>query len=121
MRRGRPYPLSLLADGSQTKTLVLEVTEPEQSFVMKNVVSQPIPSLLRGFSAPVKVHYDYTVDELASLIQYDTDPVARWDAGQTLMTSALTTMAKQYESKSDHGHGAGVNAGPWSGDRASRS
>ena len=96
--KGTSIPLSLLADGSQTKTLVLEVTEPEQSFVMKNVVSQPIPSLLRGFSAPVKVHYDYTVDELASLIQHDTDPVARWDAGQTLMTSALTTMAQQYES-----------------------
>ena len=96
---GQPIELSLDASNESSETLVLDVTQPEQSFTIEGVSSQPVPSLLREFSAPVKVHYDYTVNELSTLIQHDSDPVARWDAGQTLMSSALTTIAQQYESQ----------------------
>ncbi len=96
---GQPIELSLDASNESSETLVLDVTQPEQSFTIEGVSSQPVPSLLREFSAPVKVHYDYTVNELSTLIQHDSDPVARWDAGQTLMTSALTVIAQQYESQ----------------------
>lgn len=84
---GTPIPLQ---DGSSTTdSLVLDLTEQTQRWTFKNVPSQPIPSLLRHFSAPVIVEYDYRNDELALLARFDTDPFARWEAGQELATRYL--------------------------------
>ncbi len=55
----------------------------------------PLPSLLRNFSAPVIVEYDYSDDELAFLLAHDSDPFNRWEAGQRLATRALLTLAEQ--------------------------
>ena len=79
-------PLQLKGeDFSDQTTKILEVTQADQEFTFVNVPHKPVPSLLRGFSAPVKLHYDYSDDELLWLLQCDSDPIARWDAGQLYM------------------------------------
>ena len=75
----------LLAEG----TRVLSVTESEQQFVFENVPAAPIPSLLRGFSAPVNLKVDYLEAALVHLMAHDSDPFNRWEAGQRLATTAI--------------------------------
>jgi aminopeptidase N len=71
------------------KTAVLALTQAEQSFVFNNVPENPVPSLLRGFSAPVHVRYEYSDTELAHLMAYDSDAFNRWEAGQALAMRIL--------------------------------
>src|SRR5262249_33931759 len=74
-------------NGSQT--VVLSVTQAEQRFVFANVAEKPVPSLLRGFSAPVHVRFDYSDADLTHLMANDSDPFNRWEAGQALATRVL--------------------------------
>ncbi len=97
-RDGRDLPLQLhgehAAPGStQNTTRVLELTESRQSFTFVNLDQAPLPSLLRDFSAPVIVDYDYSADELAFLFAHDSDPFNRWEAGQRLATRELLALA----------------------------
>ena len=64
------------------RTLVLTQSSQTVSFI--NVDAQPVPSLLRGFSAPIILEYAYTEAELLTLLAHDTDPFSRWEAGQRL-------------------------------------
>lgn len=68
---------------------VLNVTDAEQTFVFEQVTSQPIPSLLREFSAPVKLEYDYSDDELVFLMAHARNEFSRWDAGQSLLAKYI--------------------------------
>jgi aminopeptidase N len=68
---------------------VLSLTEPEQRFVFVNVSAHPVPSLLRGFSAPVVLKHDYSDAQLAHLMAHDADAFNRWEAGQRLATRIL--------------------------------
>jgi len=70
-------------------TRVLSLTQAEQSFTFVDVPSEPVPSLLRGFSAPVIVKYDYDDAALAHLLAHDSDAFNRWEAGQRLAVSIL--------------------------------
>ncbi|MBA5762912.1 aminopeptidase N [Vibrio sp. 404] len=70
---------------------VLNVTQAKQSFVFEGVTEQPIPSLLREFSAPVKLEYDYSDKELTFLMVYAQNEFARWDAGQMLLAKYIRT------------------------------
>ena len=83
-----PLPLSLTPSGDATD-MVLNVTEPKQEFVFTDVAETPIPSLLRGFSAPVKLNFEYSRDELMFLMQRDSDGFSRWDACQQLAVSII--------------------------------
>ena len=74
-------------------TVVMELTEHTQVFVFQGIEQAPVPSLLRDFSAPVVLEYDYTDDELAFLLAHDSDPFNRWEAGQRLMTRRLLALA----------------------------
>ena len=78
-----------LGDGQAER--VLELTGEAHTFEFNDIPQRPIPSLLRGFSAPVKLEYPYSRDELARLMQCDSDGFARWDAGQTLAVQVLQT------------------------------
>ncbi|CAB3781597.1 aminopeptidase N [Pararobbsia alpina] len=94
---GKDLPLRLAQDGQvlaepQT-TRVLELTETEQTFRFVDVAEEPLPSLLRNFSAPVIVSYDYTDAQLTFLFAHDSDPFNRWEAGQRLATRALLSLA----------------------------
>ncbi len=68
---------------------VLSVTGKEQSFRFEGQPARPIPSLLRGFSAPVILNYPYTEAELVHLLAHDDDPFVRWEAGQRLATNIV--------------------------------
>jgi aminopeptidase N len=89
---GRDMPLdisggSVLAVRSAgPTTAVLMVTQAQQRFVFGGVRENPVPSLLRGFSAPVQVEFPYTDHELMHLMAFDADPFNRWEAGQALAT-----------------------------------
>ena len=83
--------------GGVAKNQVLSFTQAEQSFTFVNLPERPLPSLLRGFSAPVKVHYDYTDAQLAFLISRDSDDFNRWEAGQQLSIRVLQGMIKDIQ------------------------
>ena len=77
-------------DGNETHaTSILEMTQREQSFVFNHVKSRPVPSILRGFSAPVKLTTDLSDNDLRLLQLKDTDGFNQWEAGQTLALRTL--------------------------------
>lgn len=85
---------------SNVTSTVLEITELEQSFIFNNIKEKPLPSLLRGFSAPVKIHYEYTREDLAFLMAHDSDEFNRWDASQQLgIKLVLSLMDAHKENK----------------------
>ncbi|GAA3948742.1 aminopeptidase N [Allohahella marinimesophila] len=67
--------------------LMIELRETEETVVFKDIAHKPVVSLNRGFSAPVRVEYDYDTTELLHLMQYDSDGFNRWNAGQILALS----------------------------------
>ena len=81
------------APAAPPATMVLELTDTEQTWTFVDVPQRPLPSLLRNFSAPVIVEYDYADAELAFLLAHDSDPFNRWEAGQRLATRALIELA----------------------------
>ena len=75
----------LAADGGVAAAArVLELTQSSQAFVFENVASEPVPSVLRGFSAPVKLVTEVAPAQLAFLAANDDDPFNRWGASQRL-------------------------------------
>jgi aminopeptidase N len=85
--------LTFATGGSRTGATVIELTKPEQTVVFDDVVSEPIPSLLRGFSAPISLDAGLSDDDLATLLSADSDPFARWDAAQTLSVRLVRRLA----------------------------
>ena len=79
---------------SRETSVVLSLTEPEQTFVFENVATAPVPSLLRGFSAPVIVQAEQSIDDLIFLLSYDSDAFNRWEAGQRLFASIILEQIK---------------------------
>jgi aminopeptidase N len=82
---GVELPLQLSDETTATvgsRTIVLTQSSETVSFI--NVDAQPVPSLLRGFSAPIILEYAFTETELLILLAHDTDPFSRWEAGQRL-------------------------------------
>ena len=69
--------------------IVYEITETTQQLVIENIHEAPVPSLLRGLSAPVKLDYPYSAEQLAHLMANDSDGFNRWDAGQKLSFALL--------------------------------
>ena len=67
-----------------TNEVILQLTEAEQTFNFTDLAEQPVVSLLRGFSAPVKLVMERSLEELAFLLSYDSDEFNRWEAGQNL-------------------------------------
>ena len=87
---GHDLPLQLAGEAAPGKTSrVLSVRQEREEFVFVNVKSRPVPSLLRDFSAPVILRYEYTENELAHLMANDADPFNRWEAGQRLAVIVL--------------------------------
>ncbi|MDH1010469.1 aminopeptidase N [Pseudomonas nicosulfuronedens] len=76
---------------------VLQVTEAEQSFTFVGLADKPLPSLLRGFSAPVKLSFPYDRDQLMFLMQHDEDGFNRWEAGQQLSVQVLQELIGQHQ------------------------
>ncbi|MCC1497176.1 aminopeptidase N [Alcanivorax sp. 1008] len=79
-------PLVLDADGATETVLIL--SDATQTFEF-TLPEQPVPVLLRGFSAPVELRYPYSADQLALILAHDTDGYCRWDAAQRLGLEAI--------------------------------
>lgn len=82
---------------AQGSSRVLSVTEAEQTFTFVDIAEHPLPSLLRGFSAPVKLSFPYNRDQLMFLMQHDSDGFNRWDAGQQLSVQVLQELIAQHQ------------------------
>ncbi len=98
-----PIPLVLSSDQrasiSGSDHAVLEITQREESFIFENVSEQPIPALLRNFSAPVKLRFPYRPDELKRILSDETDGYCRWDAAQKLSLTVIKELMAAGESK----------------------
>ena len=87
---GTDLPLRLDGESSAVGTTrVLSLTAASQRFTFVDIDESPVPSLLRGFSAPVNLQFDYDEDDLALLAQFDSDPFNRWEATQRLALGVL--------------------------------
>ena len=76
-------------------TTVLELTQSKQSFTFQNLATRPIPSILRGFSAPVILERDQSSTERAFLLAHDTDPFNKWESGRALAKDVLARMVTE--------------------------
>ncbi|WP_275546246.1 aminopeptidase N [Pseudomonas sp. Marseille-Q0931] len=96
--QGVELPLRLQGESAaQGTSRVLSVTEAEQTFTFGGIVEKPLPSLLRGFSAPVKLSFPYSRDQLMFLMQHDSDGFNRWEAGQQLSVQVLQELIGQHQ------------------------
>ncbi len=90
---GADLPLRLTGEAEPAGTSrTLHITEADQTFTFVDVPARPVPSLLRGFSAPVKLRADLTDGDLTFLMANDSDAFNRWEAGQTLATRLLLSL-----------------------------
>ena len=81
--------VNLHGQGEAATSHTLVLTEPSQCFVFENVSAEPVPSVLRGFSAPVILNLALGYDQLVSLLNQDSDPFNAWEAGQCLLMRQL--------------------------------
>jgi aminopeptidase N len=106
--------LPLMLDGSPLARRVLELTAPSQSFVFTGIAEPPIPSINRGFSAPIKLALPIEASDLQFLAAHDRDPFNRWQALQTLamslLTENVTAVRKNASTREDDGLTAALGA-----------
>jgi aminopeptidase N len=100
---GTALPLTVQGSGDAPASNHLFVmTGQAASITFAGVIEEPVPSILRGFSAPVVLDFDYTDAQLLTLLANDPDPFNRWEAGQRLaLRSAMHSIAA-------HAHSTGA-------------
>ena len=88
---GQDLALQLAGDSAAAVTCrTLVLTQSTEAFTFTGITQEPVPSILRGFTAPVVLDFDYTDAQLLHLLAHDSDPFNRWEAGQRLaVRSAL--------------------------------
>lgn len=98
-KTGNDMPLQLVDDQKEllTNDDILNLKENETTFVFKGVKEKPVPSIFRNWSAPVKVNYDYSREELKFLMANDNDGFNRWDAGQKLGIDVLKELVSAHQ------------------------
>ncbi|WP_201313803.1 aminopeptidase N [Dyella sp. EPa41] len=99
-RAGQMLPLHLTDDHAETSGAterVVVLDRAEQAFVFQQVNEAPVPSLLRGFSAPVILECSYEPADLALLLRHDPDGFNRWEAGQQLAARAYDNLREGNE------------------------
>jgi aminopeptidase N len=101
-RNGRELPCTLADETATGPTnRVLEVTTAEKIFVFTGLSEEPIPALLRTFSAPVRLSYPYRHDDLVLLMAHEKDPFCRWEAGQQLAVQLILGLVADLQSGRD--------------------
>ncbi|GAA6204367.1 aminopeptidase N [Thalassotalea sp. SU-HH00458] len=91
-----PIKIELITDNGKAQHC-LALTESEQTWQFKGYNAKPIVAFLSGFSAPVKVNFQQSNHELATLMVDASDAFNRWDAGQSLLTGYILTLVKESE------------------------
>jgi aminopeptidase N len=95
-RDGTPLPLRLRGEPEpRGRSRVLELTEASHTFTFVDVARPPVPSLLRGFSAPVHLQTTRSREDLAFLLAHDDDSFSRWDAGQRLAQEVIVQLVSE--------------------------
>jgi aminopeptidase N len=91
---GQDMPLQLAVEAQATQgARTFVITQESESLQFINVPAEPVPSLLRGFSAPVILEFEYSEAQLLTLLAHDSDAFNRWEAGQRLaMKAALAVL-----------------------------
>jgi aminopeptidase N len=86
---GRELPVQLAGESEAAPgPRLLVLTQAEESYTFENLDAEPVPSILRGFSAPVVLDFDFGDAQLLTLLAHDSDPFNRWEAGQRLALRA---------------------------------
>ena len=97
---GQELPLRLLGEpAGVTGNRVLQLRQSEETFVFVDIPHEPVPSLLRGFSAPVRVEVDLSNSERSFLMGHDTDPFGRWESGQQLAAKLILDLTERIQQK----------------------
>jgi aminopeptidase N len=96
--QGRDMVLQLDGRRQKESSCVLELTGTSQTYRFSQVPHCPTPSLLRNFSAPVLLDYDYSDNDLVHLMAHDSDPFNRWEAGQRLSMRRLLALVADVHS-----------------------
>lgn len=97
-KAGNALPVQLDGVAPTTRThRTLALREDRQTFRFTGLTQPPVVSLLRSFSAPVKLDIDRDDEELAFLLTHDPDPFNRWDAGQTLAINTLLALVARVQ------------------------
>lgn len=97
---GKDIKLQLDGDKAPKGTSrILNLTEQEQTFRFRNVTSKPVPSLLRNFSAPVRLTANLKDRDWAFLMAHDRDPFNRWEASQRVATGLLLSLIGATQAK----------------------
>jgi len=97
---GNDFPLRLRGESvpmDNNGTRVLDVREVEQVFEFEDIPHAPTPSLLRGFSAPVKLQSDVSDEQFYFLMGHDSDPFNRWEAGQQMAVKIIMELMEKYQ------------------------
>ncbi|MHB8346994.1 MAG: aminopeptidase N [Acidiferrobacterales bacterium] len=93
---GQELPMRLMGEHSGViGTRVLQLRQEEETFVFVGMPKEPVPSLLRGFSAPVRLQFELSDSERCFLLGCDGDSFSRWEAGQQLAGEIILDLAAQ--------------------------
>ncbi|RZC70935.1 hypothetical protein C5167_034106 [Papaver somniferum] len=98
-------------DGQPAYTTVLQIKKKEEEFVFSEISERPVPSLLRGYSAPIRLDSDLTDNDLFFLLAHDSDEFNRWEAGQVLARNLMLSLVADFQQnkplalKADYVHG----------------
>nr|GME06709.1 puromycin-sensitive aminopeptidase isoform X4 [Ipomoea batatas] len=103
---GKEIPLSSVCHGGKLEsisggqpvyTTVLRLTKKEEEFVFNDIFERPTPSILRGFSAPIRLETDLTDEDLFFLLAHDSDEFNRWEAGQVLARELMLNLVADFQ------------------------
>ena len=113
---GKDLPLKLATQGEgqadstrPNDSHLIVLTKPTETFVFVGITAEPVPSLLRGFTAPVVLEFDYTDDQLLHLLEHDSDAFNRWEAGQRLAVRSALFAIESIASKDRGTCASGLN------------
>ncbi|MFT5789443.1 MAG: aminopeptidase N [Shewanella sp.] len=85
-----PFDIELIdAEGKSLVNRVLDFKEQSQQFVFDNLNAKPVVSLLQDFSAPVKLNFEYSIEQLLQLMRFASSEVAKWEASVSLFSQAV--------------------------------
>ncbi|KAK4488309.1 hypothetical protein RD792_004065 [Penstemon davidsonii] len=87
----------ITSNGQPGHTTILRVTKKEEEFVFNDIPERPVPSILRGYSAPVRMDSDLTDADLYFLLANDCDEFNRWEAGQILARKLMLSLVSDFQ------------------------
>jgi len=97
-RQGQEIALTMLGETEPGPLeRVVDITQKSADFVFTGITEAPVPSLFRGFSAPIKLSFDCARDDLIYLMTHDSDGFNRWNAAQLLTVGVMTDMLRDYQ------------------------